>query len=247
MKNCVVKFIDALFPYHCRGCGEVGGLLCFRCRKNIACAMVFSHDLKSNRRHVDGMIEKSGGGVNDKKGRESTDKQIDIGKLEALYVAGWREGVLKKLVEDYKFKSVRSAARVLAGFLDGTLPEYLRGGKLVIVPLPTISKHIRARGFDHTYKLAHELARMRNARALKLLKRVNSSVQVGSDEEKRKKQASEAYEVDKRLLDGVLDKDGCCLLIDDVWTTGASMRAAAEKVAGCGAKRLYGAVIEIGR
>ena len=37
------------------------------------------------------------------------------------------------------------------------------------------------------------------------------------------------------------------LLLDDVWTTGASMRAAALKLREAGAERILGCVVEMGR
>ena len=65
---------------------------------------------------------------------------------------------------------------------------------------------------------------------------------MGTKQAAREAQAREAYEVIGRLEAGQV-----YLLVDDVWTTGASMRAAAEVMRAAGATRLMGAVLATGR
>ena len=56
----------------------------------------------------------------------------------------------QKIIDDYKFNRVQAAAGLLSEFLDEALPEL--PSDAVIVPIPTISKNIRRRGFDHIRK-----------------------------------------------------------------------------------------------
>lgn len=65
---------------------------------------------------------------------------------------------------------------------------------------------------------------------------------MGAKQAVRETQACEAYEVTERLEAG-----RAYLLVDDVWTTGASMRAAAEVMKAAGATRLMGVVLATGR
>ena len=228
MKNSVVKksifsrFLNMMLPFYCRGCGKAGSLLCERCRNDI----------------------------------EVVGEVPVLPELDRLFVAGLREGALSKLVEDYKFKSLKGISEILVDLLDEAVPGGLPG-KIVVVPLPTIRKHIRERGFDHTWRLAGEFSRRRNWAVAPILKRVNKTVQVGADEATRKKQAERAYAVNMEVAKEVglmekfggskkkerLSEDVGYLLLDDVWTTGASMRAAAKKLRESGAKRIYGAVV----
>ncbi|MBQ3306544.1 ComF family protein [Candidatus Saccharibacteria bacterium] len=165
-----------------------------------------------------------------------------------IYAVGRREGVLMRLTEDYKYKSIRKTAEVLAELLDKALPEELSGPEVVLVPLPTILPHIRERGFDHTLRLAKALSRRRGFQVNSLLSRANKTVQVGSNAATRKKQAEEAYELAPGVAGdkAALSADKTYLLLDDVSTTGASLSAAREILRKNGAKRVLGAVICLG-
>ena len=102
-----------------------------------------------------------------------------------------------------------------------------------MVPLPTIRKHIRERGFDHIALICKRLG-LPIERALI---RAANSVQVGANNERRREQAALAYKA------GVVDGAKNYLLVDDVWTTGSSMTAACEAMRLAGIKNLAIAVI----
>ncbi len=107
-----------------------------------------------------------------------------------------------------------------------------------VVALPTIGRHIRERGFDHMAKLAQKVAQMNDLKVAKVLVRGNNAVQVGASMEKRKEQAKTAY-----VARSGIDTSANYLLIDDVWTTGSSMLAAAKTLREAGCKNLNVAVI----
>ena len=107
-----------------------------------------------------------------------------------------------------------------------------------VVALPTIARHVRERGFDHMAKLAKAVASLSGLETAKVLVRGNNAVQVGASMEDRQKQAKTAY-----IAKAGIDRDANYLLIDDVWTTGSSMMAAAKTLREAGCKRLSIAVI----
>ncbi len=187
--------------------------------------------------------------------------------FEGIWAVGWREGALSKLVSEYKYKSVRACGEVLAGLLDAVIPEGalevsedvlevssgtsgvpaegvgdLGRRKVVVVPLPTIGRHVRDRGVDHTWQLAKKLARRRGWRCERILGRKNDTVQVGAKMKERQEQAARAYEVC-----GVIDEVMTYVLLDDVWTTGSSMMSAAKVMVEGGAKKICAVVVEVGR
>ena len=107
--------------------------------------------------------------------------------------------------------------------------------KIVLVPLPTIRKHIRERGFDHTLRLCFELENFLQKRSgdfgisveyQSLLVRKNKTVQVGKEKKERVKQAEKAYEIREGIK---IENKTLYVLVDDVTTTGASL-AAAKKI-----------------
>ncbi len=140
-----------------------------------------------------------------------------------IFICGMKRGALAEFTKNYKYQSRRHYSRVLSRYLFETISLFSRGEKYVIVPLPTVSKHIRERGFDHIYRLSREFADLTGFSVLKALSRENSAVQVGSSASERLEQAKGAYKIDSKAR---LDIKSHFLLVDDVWTTGASMRAA---------------------
>lgn len=165
-----------------------------------------------------------------------------------LGVAGWREGALEKLIKDFKYKSTRAAGEVLAEFLSERVPDGfeemcgVKDGEAVVVPLPTIGRHVRERGLDHTAILAWKLAKKRGWKCERVLGRATDVVQVGSKAAERKAQAEKTYEVVREI-----DKKRVYLLMDDVWTTGATMLAAEKVMREAGASKIAGVVLATGR
>jgi len=160
--------------------------------------------------------------------------------FEKCWVVGWREGALGKLIKDFKYQSVRAAGAVLAELLNEALPE--NWGEMVVVPLPTIGRHVRERGLDHTKILGRRLAKLRGWKCEAVLARATDTVQVGTKAAERKKQAANTYEVVKAVEAGKK-----YLLLDDVWTTGATMQAAAKRMKEAGAEEVYGVVLAVSK
>ena len=123
---------------------------------------------------------------------------------------------------------MRAASFELADLLSNVID-----GEFILVPLPTIRKHVRERGFDHI----RLICRKTSLPVRSVLRRQKDYVQVGSSVEKRRLQARDAY-----AAEGV-SADARYLLVDDVWTTGSSMMAACEAMREAGAKNLAIAVI----
>ena len=136
--------------------------------------------------------------------------------------------MLKDLIEIYKYQSVRAASYELPELLDSVISD-----KYTLVPLPTIRRHIRERGFDH---IGLVCKKMKNPME-KVLNREKDYVQVGADVKMRREQAKGAYSAKN------VSAHKKYLLVDDVWTTGSSMMAACEAMRFAGTKNLAIAVI----
>ena len=215
--------LDLLAPLSCRGCGRMGTPLCDRCKKYIIA-------------HQPSVCPAC----------KSTTKQAKCPKCHDLpptYIVGERDELIGLLVHDFKFNSVRALAAPLAELANASLPRDINGNS-AIVPLPTISRHIRSRGFDHTYLIAKRLAKLRNIPVNKLLLRAKNTVQVGTNRSTRLKQANEAYMLNPKLTP---DHETIYILLDDVWTTGASLRAATELLRSAGITQILILVLALSR
>ncbi len=212
--------LDLVCPYHCRGCGELGEVLCECCKKYITSEKL-NHCLKC------------GKVINEK-------CQECVLPFSATFAAGYRDELIGALAEEYKFFGVRKLGTALAEILDEFLPDF--NGDVVVVPLPTIRKHVRERGIDHTYLVAKKLAKIRSWKVQRLLIRKNNTVQIGADETLRRKQAKEAF-----LFQGEIDEKKTYLLFDDIWTTGASLTEAGRILKKAGAKKIVAVVFATNR
>ena len=209
------NLLDLLAPHSCRSCGYTGSVFCDRCKKYI----ILEHENYCP----------------NCKSENPTGNCKNCPLLPPTFVVAKRDTTIGQLIHDLKYNSVRALAKPLAELLNETLPVI--DGKVKIVPLPTINKHIRSRGLDHTYLIAKHLAKLRgkNYSVERLLLRSSNSVQVGSDKETRKAQARTAYALNEKLI---INKTATYLLFDDVWTTGASMTASLKLLRSAGAKKI---------
>lgn len=211
--------LSIIAPHHCYKCGKTGGILCLDCKKYITSRKydicVLCGDLLEN-------------GNLCKKHKLPCDM---------IWCFSRRTGVVAKIIDDYKFNRVQAAADLLSEFLDEALPEL--PSDTVIVPIPTISKNIRRRGFDHIRKIAIKLSRRRKIECYSLLRRRNNVTQhFTKSSAQRKRQAKEFFEIA-----GKVDKNKRYIIIDDIFTTGSTVLAAAECLKKNGAKHVEIAVI----
>lgn len=151
------------------------------------------------------------------------------------YVAS-RTGPLETLIDAYKFENAKAAYRPLADLLMARLPDLPK--ETVIVPIPTISHHIRQRGYDHVQLVARELGTQLGLTVRPCLRRMTATKQRDASRRQRELQAKRAFVA----RDG-LHPDTSYLLVDDIATTGATLRYAAQALRDVGARRIWVAAI----
>ncbi len=215
--------INLVAPHICRGCGRVGSPLCNCCKNNI----ILNHqNICPNC-----------------KSENPTGKCPKCTSLPLVYTLADRDTLVGTLIRDLKYSSARAVAQTLPSLADNILPTIL--GEVVVVPLPTISGHIREPGFDHTMQIAKNLAKFHRDWSVKpILKRAHNSVQVGATESVRIAQAKKAYRFNSKFQ---ANQSTTYLLIDDVWTTGASMKSAYKILTSAGANKIIILILAISR
>ncbi len=210
--------LSVIAPHLCCGCGKVGSTLCGNCK----------YDIISELKTVCIRCQKPCG------------ERGICGSCRLPYERAWcvgeRVGTLQRLIGLYKFERVRSAYKDLGDLLLATVPDL--PANVVIVPVPTVASHIRQRGYDHTLLLARYIARKRQLPLRRLLVRVTKTKQRQASAAVREAQAKAAFAVR-----GDVAKNTVYLLVDDVITTGATVKYAAKALKDAGATQIWAAVV----
>jgi competence protein ComFC len=221
VKNTLASVLTELIcPHYCRICGKIGGILCECCKKY-------------------NMLE--AGEVCLECGMR-VDKDVDCTcgmDFQKGYLLGYKDTDLGKLVSGYKYEPTPAFSKVFAEMFDEVLPADF-GSEVEIVPVPTVRKHIRERGFDHIGRIAKRLAEARGYKIFRGVERVVDSVQVGQTSKKRIQQAKKAYRIKKEAR---VEPEKVYLVIDDVWTTGATLKEVCRLLKNAGARKIIVAVI----
>ena len=155
---------------------------------------------------------------------------------DRAWFVGLRHDTLQRLVGLYKFERVRSAYKVLGDLIIESLPQLPTD--VIVVPVPTVRGHIRERGYDHATLLAKYISGKMGLKLARPLIRATNTKQRQASASKRKVQASEAF-----VVSGNIDKARPYLLIDDVMTTGATLKYASRALKQAGASQVWVAVI----
>ena len=140
-------------------------------------------------------------------------------------------GLAKQLVTSLKFLGKQSAARIMAEHMATRL---LPAPTVILTHMPATTSHIRQRGYDQAELITYHLARLTGCRRLTLLARSGQQHQLGSKREQRLSQLTRALRV--KHASRISGKH--IIVIDDVLTTGSSVRAAATVLVAAGAARV---------
>lgn len=143
---------------------------------------------------------------------------------------GFYEGTLRKLIHLYKYDGMKPLAGRLSRYMERAISVDDRYDAIVPVPLHWYRKW--RRGFNQTELLAREIGNRRRLPVVNALKRRKSTPsQSGLTKAARRKNMTGAF-----ALGGGADLAGKrVLLIDDVFTTGATAAACARVLKSAGA------------
>jgi ComF family protein len=155
---------------------------------------------------------------------------------EKAWVVGERDGTLQRLVGLYKFERARSAYKPLGDLLLNALPDL--PVETVVIPVPTTPSRIRERGYDHMLLIAKHVARGRGLKCQQLVRRKTNTKQRQATAKKRDAQAKNAFFVQDEI-----DAGTPYLIVDDVMTTEATVKYAAQALRDAGARHVWVAII----
>ena len=157
-------------------------------------------------------------------------KNVDFG-FESARAPLRYEGVGKEIVHTLKYRGYR---KVVARLATPLMLQALGDGRFdAVVPVPLHRSRLRKRGFNQAGLLALGVAAEINAPVSDTLKVVRSTRdQVELSAAQRRANVAGAYSARKPLF-------GRVLLVDDVFTTGATMSACAGTLVRAGAREVH--------
>lgn len=226
-----MSFLDFVFPKYCVNCRKLGSYLCANCLTYI------SFDTEEicvvcNRPAINGLTHPG-----------------CFGKytIDGVFSAISYKGASKKLIYNFKYKPYLSDLKnVLVDLFYEKLiqkEEFYRICKnnkpLILTPIPLHNSKLRSRGYNQAEILAISLAKKLGFPVFNLLQRVKKTPSLaGLTQKIRKENIKGAFEVEKDKKD--ILKNAAVFLVDDIFTTGATLNEAARTLKKNGAGKVYG-------
>lgn len=134
------------------------------------------------------------------------------------------EGAVRKLLKEIKYRGTHDMVSELVELWEEKIGEGVTfSTNVTVTAVPTWWKKMRQRGFNQAELLARELARIRGARYLDMLIRTRETKPMyGLSREERQKNIEGAF--GPKTMQRELKSEDVVVLVDDVYTTGATMR-----------------------
>jgi len=151
------------------------------------------------------------------------------------------EDLVRDLIHEIKFRKRRHVAqglgRLWAKIIAAQIPS-----DAVLVPLPMHPKKRRERGFDQAEIFATAIAEATGAKMLKALERIQDTPpQSGLHPQQRVENVRGAF----RITPGMDIAGQDVILIDDIYTTGASLNECARVLKSGGAAEVYAMTLAV--
>jgi len=209
--------VDLVFPKRCGGCKKEGEFICKECQRKLWKPKPICPRC--------GTISKDGW----------THKRCwESEGMERLIVGLPYKGLVQKCLKSVKYKS--SWAIIESMYRLGRLPK-LKGA--VVTSVPMWRGKERERGFNQAEIIAKMLAKTNRLRHLRMLLRERGTkAMYGLNKQERGENVRGAFQVVKDL-----EIPKRVILVDDVWTTGATMRECTRELKKGGVKEVWGAVL----
>lgn len=170
--------------------------------------------------------------------------------LSCVRAAFYYQGIIKDVLGLFKYHAKLSLARILEEYLFRAFELYFTKEKVdLILPIPLHPRKLRQRGFNQSYLLVRNF----NKKHIKIhgdappwhvdtriLERIKPTLsQTGFDMELRRKNLDQAF----RVRHGSRVAGKSIVMVDDVYTTGATCKEAAKILLASGAARVDALVL----
>lgn len=228
---------DLLFPPRCAACGARDGEFCRRCRAGLRwiepplCARCGDPlAARPARPQVGGAVPPPGTAPARCAACEVAPPAFAVARSLAVY-----EGPLREAVHALKYQGVRRVGEALGALLAEGMPPEVARGVGAVVPVPLHPSRLRDRGYNQAELLARPVARRLGAPCLPAaLQRCRQE-----SPQARSSAAARRVNVEGAFAPGGQAVWGTVLLVDDVFSTGATADACARALRAAGARQVH--------
>lgn len=162
--------------------------------------------------------------------------------LHVVWALSFYRGGMKKLIQQLKYQKKKNVLFYIQTFLCFTAPEKLLMQPDVVVPVPLYAAKEKQRGFNQTTEIFRPWAeRMQYSWQELLVRQQETRPQYELDRQERRQNMKGAFALAPKHVLNVKNKK--ILLVDDIFTTGATMEACAKVLSKAGAREVNGLVL----
>jgi ComF family protein len=153
--------------------------------------------------------------------------------MSGVWALAWHDGPLARAVAKFKYEGSLSHGQALGQYMAENMPRPWQGQFDIMAPVPLHPRRLRQRGFNQARVLASYLKPEKLLVDL-LLRRQDNHPQVGLSGPERRRNVRGIFALNPRYAVQGLK----ILMIDDVWTTGSTIRECARTLKETGAERV---------
>ena len=225
-----MDLLDLIFPKRCVSCGAFGKYICNNCFSKIE------------------FLEKPICPICQRQavGGETHPKCAGRFRLDGLVVACGYKGPIKFAIKKVKYKWIYDVEKVLVHLLASQIWKFDLPQNSILVPIPLSKNRKNWRGFNQAEILAKTLSQKFGVEySESLIRTIETKTQVGLTKEERKENVKDAFAF-RKAQDKIRIRDKNFILVDDVYTSGATMMEAAKVLKRAGAKNVWAMAVALG-
>ncbi|OGK15248.1 hypothetical protein A2690_00555 [Candidatus Roizmanbacteria bacterium RIFCSPHIGHO2_01_FULL_39_12b] len=226
--NLLYRIVDCFFPHFCVCCGSIGTDLCLNClskiKPRIVAQCVYCYDYVENGKTHKNCLKKYG--------------------IDGVWILFPYAPLLRTIIHAVKYRNVRGAMRDLIISKGQTRLAYqcrqIFPQDAILIPIPLFSSRHRSRGFNQAAYIADVFGHLfkLNVDETILLRKKDTTAQSAIKEKgARFENIKGAFEINTK------QKIRTIVLVDDVWTTGATMLEACKVLKQSGVIQVFALIL----
>ncbi len=229
--------LDLFFPKKCLGCNKTGTYLCDSCFNKIEIAQNNKCPFCDRPVAPSQICEKCA-------------EKYFLDKL--IWATPYSNALVKELIKAFKYLYIKELAKPLSQLLC-LIPGVKHDA--IVVAIPLYKKRLRERDFNQAELLAKEVAQYFSipleTAVIKRTRFATPQVKI-KDHKTRRANIKNIFEINPKFVKKCIGenqnllKEKTIILIDDVFTTGATLSEAAKVLKQAGTKEIWGLVVAKG-